>query len=56
MPVCSLRVLGDTLTAIPQLTQLCRERIAKNPQLGARIKARAKLVAAKHDTSVCVLG
>ena len=49
MPACSLRVLGDTLTAIPQLTQLCRERIAKNPRLGARIKARAKLVAAKHD-------
>ena len=27
MPACSLRVLGDTRTAIPMLTQLCRERI-----------------------------
>jgi acetolactate synthase-1/2/3 large subunit len=49
MPACSLRVLGDTATAIPALTQACRERIANDPRLAARVKARAKLVAAKHD-------
>ncbi|HVU44023.1 MAG TPA: thiamine pyrophosphate-binding protein, partial [Xanthobacteraceae bacterium] len=30
MPTCALRVLGDTLTAIPELTRICRERIAKD--------------------------
>ncbi len=49
MPTCSLRVLGDTLTAIPELTRLCRERIANNPVLGKRVAERAKAVAAKHD-------
>ena len=49
MPACSLRLLGDTATAIPALTQVCRERIAKEPRLAARIKERAKAVAAKHD-------
>jgi acetolactate synthase I/II/III large subunit len=49
MPACSLRVLGDTRTAIPMLTQLCRERIAKAPRLAARVAERAKAVAAKHD-------
>jgi len=42
MPACSLRVLGDTATAIPALTQACRERIANDPRLAARVKARAK--------------
>jgi acetolactate synthase-1/2/3 large subunit len=49
MPACSLRVLGDTLTAIPTLTQICRERIARDPRLGGRVAERAKLVAAQHD-------
>jgi acetolactate synthase-1/2/3 large subunit len=49
MPACSLRVLGDTATAIPQLTQLCGERIGKDPRLAARIKERAKTVQAKHE-------
>ena len=49
MPECSLRVLGDTLTAIPELTRLCRERIAKDPALAKRIADRAKAVAQKHD-------
>jgi acetolactate synthase-1/2/3 large subunit len=49
MPECSLRVLGDTLTAIPELTRLCRERIAKDPALAKRIAERAKAVAQKHD-------
>ena len=41
MPTCSLRVLGDTLTAIPELTRLCRERIAKDPAL-AKTHRRAR--------------
>jgi acetolactate synthase I/II/III large subunit len=49
MPTCSLRVLGDTLTAIPELTRLCRERIAKDPALAKKVAGRAKLVAGKHD-------
>ncbi len=49
MPTCSLRVLGDTLTAIPELTRLCRERIAKDASLAKRIGERAKAVAQKHD-------
>ena len=49
MPTCSLRVLGDTLTAIPALTRICRERIAKNPALAKTIAERAKAVGQKHD-------
>ena len=49
MPECSLRVLGDTLTAIPELTRLCRDRIAKDSALAERIAERAKAVAQKHD-------
>jgi thiamine pyrophosphate-dependent acetolactate synthase large subunit-like protein len=49
MPTCSLRVLGDTLTAIPELTRICRERIAKNPQLAETIRKRAAAVGATHD-------
>src|SRR5215468_10255961 len=46
MPNCSLRVLGDTATAIPELTRLCRERIARDPRLAARIAERATVVRA----------
>jgi len=49
MPTCSLRVLGDTLTAIPELTRICRERIAKNPKLGETVRKRTATVGAKHD-------
>ncbi|HXW42602.1 MAG TPA: thiamine pyrophosphate-binding protein [Xanthobacteraceae bacterium] len=49
MPTCSLRVLGDTRSAIPELARLCRERIAKDPALARRVAERSKLVAQKHD-------
>src|SRR6202035_429494 len=49
MPSCSLRVLGDTATAIPELTRLCGERIAKNPALAKTIAQRTKTVASRHD-------
>src|SRR5262249_12951189 len=40
MPDCSLRVLGDTFTAIPELTRLCADRIGRNAGLADRIAAR----------------
>jgi acetolactate synthase-1/2/3 large subunit len=49
MPTCSLRVLGDTLTAIPELTRICRARIKKDPALAKKIEARTKAVAKKHN-------
>src|SRR5579862_1800982 len=49
MPACSLRVLGDTLTAIPELTRICRERIARNPALARTVAERSKAVAQKHE-------
>ncbi len=49
MPDCSLRVLGDTETAIPELTRLLRERIAAKPALAETIRARAAAVGRRHD-------
>ena len=49
MPNCSLRVLGDTATAIPQLTRLCATRVAKSRDLGDKIAKRAAGVKARHD-------
>ncbi|HEY2528527.1 MAG TPA: thiamine pyrophosphate-binding protein [Xanthobacteraceae bacterium] len=49
MPSCSLRVLGDTRTAIPELTRICRERIAGNAALTQTRAERGKTVGRKHD-------
>ena len=49
MPNCSLRVLGDTATAIPELTRLCADRIAANSALGPRIARRAADIKGRHD-------
>jgi acetolactate synthase-1/2/3 large subunit len=49
MPNCSLRVLADTATAIPELTRLCAARVAKNRDLGDKIAKRAAAVKARHD-------
>jgi acetolactate synthase-1/2/3 large subunit len=49
MPNCSLRVLGDTATAIPALTQMCREKIARTGGLAERIAARGAEIAKRHD-------
>ena len=40
MQPCSVRALGDTVLGIPELTRLCRERIAKDAKLGRRISER----------------
>jgi len=49
MPNCALRVLGDTAIAIPELTRLCRARIAKSPKLAKTIAKRASTLGARHD-------
>jgi len=49
MPNSSLRVLGDTLTAIPELTKLIQKRIAWSAAQANKIKKRAGEIAARHD-------
>jgi acetolactate synthase-1/2/3 large subunit len=43
----SLRVMADTTLAIPMLTQLLKERLAKDAKYRSRVKARTAAVAAK---------
>ncbi len=42
-----LRVMADTTLAIPMLTQLLNERLAKDAKYRARVKARTAAIAAK---------
>jgi len=49
MPNCSLRVLGDTLTAIPELTKLCKNRINWGAGLADRIAKRTADIGKRHD-------
>jgi acetolactate synthase-1/2/3 large subunit len=49
MQPCSVRALGDTALAIPELTRLCRERIAGDATLAGRIAARKVEIAKRHD-------
>src|SRR5262249_54453496 len=49
MPNCRLRVLGDTATAIPELTKICADRIAKDERLPPKIARRASDVKFRHD-------
>jgi acetolactate synthase I/II/III large subunit len=49
MPNCALRVLGDTATAIPELTRLCQARINENPKLANSIERRARAITELHD-------
>jgi acetolactate synthase-1/2/3 large subunit len=50
-PEHGLRVLADTALAIPQLTELCRARIAGDSVLAARIEARRRVVADMHEAT-----
>ncbi|WP_306395618.1 thiamine pyrophosphate-binding protein [Telluria beijingensis] len=43
-----LRIMGDTTVAIPQLTALARQRLARDPALGPRVRARTEQTAARH--------
>jgi acetolactate synthase-1/2/3 large subunit len=49
MQPCSIRALGDTALGIPELTRICKERIAKDPKLKTRIAARKAATAKRHD-------
>jgi acetolactate synthase-1/2/3 large subunit len=47
MQPCSVRAIGDTQVAIPELTKLLKEGIAKNPKLEGKIEKRKKAIAAR---------
>ena len=42
MQPCSVRALGDTALGIPELTRICKARIADDAKLAARIAARKR--------------
>ncbi len=44
---CSVRAIGDTQIAIPALTKLLKEGIAKNPKLEGKIEKRKKAIAVR---------
>jgi acetolactate synthase-1/2/3 large subunit len=48
-PECAARVLADTELAIPALTELCRDRIAKDAKAAKRIVGRKQAVQEMHD-------
>jgi acetolactate synthase-1/2/3 large subunit len=48
MQPCSVRALGDTAVAIPQLTQICAERIARDSSLKARLADRRDATQNRH--------
>src|SRR5438445_594110 len=49
MQPCSIRALGDTMLAIPELTRICKERIAGNTRLKLSIAERKAAIAKRHD-------
>jgi acetolactate synthase I/II/III large subunit len=49
MQPCTVRALGDTTLAIPELTRLCRERIGHDAKLERRIGERRAALARRHD-------
>jgi acetolactate synthase-1/2/3 large subunit len=49
MQPCSIRALGDTALGIPELTRICKERIAKDAKLKARIAERTAAISKRHD-------
>jgi acetolactate synthase I/II/III large subunit len=49
MPNASLRVLGDTATAIPELTKLIQKRTAWSATLANKIATRSAEIGARHD-------
>ena len=49
MQPCSVRALGDTSLGIPELTRICRERIAGDGNLRANIDKRSKAIGQHHD-------
>jgi acetolactate synthase-1/2/3 large subunit len=49
MQPCSVRALGDTALAIPELTRLCEKRIAGDTNLKARVDERRAAIGRRHD-------
>jgi acetolactate synthase-1/2/3 large subunit len=49
MQPCSVRALGDTVLGIPELTRICKERIASDGALKNRIADRSKAIGQQHD-------
>ena len=49
MTNCSMRVLGDTLTALPELTKLCQKRISWSASVASRMAKRVAEIGARHD-------
>jgi acetolactate synthase-1/2/3 large subunit len=49
MQPCSVRALGDTALAIPELTRLCEKRIAGDAKLKAAIEERRTATGRRHD-------
>ena len=49
MQPCSIRAIGDTALGIPELIRICRERIAKDTGLQAKIANRKKTIGKRHD-------
>ncbi len=49
MQPCSVRAIGDTALGIPELTRICKERIAKDPGLKSKIAARKAAIGKRHD-------
>ena len=48
-PECAVRVLADTELAIPALTRLCRERVAKDSRAANRIRERTDAIRKIHE-------
>jgi len=49
MQPCSVRALGDTALGVPELTRLCRERIAGDGRLKAAVDKRRQTIGRRHD-------
>src|SRR5882762_8333895 len=49
MQPCSVRALGDTVIGIPELTRICKERIAKDAGLKKKIEDRKVAIGKRHD-------
>ncbi len=49
MQPCSVRALGDTAIGIPQLTRICKERIARDGALKKKIEDRKVAIGKRHD-------
>src|SRR5258707_6083171 len=49
MQPCSVRALGDTALGIPELTRICKERIAADGKLARRIAERKAAIGKRHD-------